>query len=258
VVTRFKYRLHPVSTAIGGLLVLPATPAVIADFIAETAAAPEELTTITNILPAPPLPFLPPEVHGHPVLMSTMMYAGDIEAGERVLKRFQRITTPLVDLLHAMRYAEILHQDEASAQPALVSRTLYLNGIDRAGAETMLDYLQAGKGFRAVQLRVLGGAVARVPVEETAYAHRQAPILANLAAFYNTAEEQSTSQAWLDAFSNALPEKISGAYVNFLDSAGKDRLVEVYPGRTGERLAQVKARYDPDNLFCLNHNIEPH
>ena len=81
VVTRLKYRLHPVDTVVGGLLVLPATPEVIAGFVAHAEAAPDELSTIATVMAAPPLPFLPEEVHGSNVMMARMVYAGDAEAG---------------------------------------------------------------------------------------------------------------------------------------------------------------------------------
>jgi hypothetical protein len=107
VATRFKYRLHPVSTIVGGLLVLPATPAVIAAFVAEAQAAPEELSTIANILPAPPLPFVPTEHHGRLVIMATLAYAGDLQAGQRALAPLRALATPIADLVRPMPYPEI-------------------------------------------------------------------------------------------------------------------------------------------------------
>ncbi|GAP12615.1 FAD/FMN-containing dehydrogenases [Longilinea arvoryzae] len=258
VVTRFQYRLHPVSTAVGGMLILPATPDVIANFVAEAEAAPEELTTVANVMAAPPMPFLPPEVHGKLVLMALILYAGDIEAGERAVARFRALASPLVDQLHAMRYAEIFQPEDTSFRPATVARTLYVDRIDRAAAGIILDYLQASNApLRLAQLRVLGGAVARVPVEETAYAHRQARILVNLLSIYNGEVDRPVRQAWVDQFAAALPHQTGGVYVNFLDGAGRNGIHEVYPGETGQRLAQIKARRDPDNLFRLNHNIKP-
>jgi FAD/FMN-containing dehydrogenase len=90
VVTRFKYRLHPVNTVVGGMLMLPATAEVIASFIAEAEAAPEELSTIANIMPAPPMPFLPSEHHGRLVVMGMLAYAGDAESGRAAIARFGR------------------------------------------------------------------------------------------------------------------------------------------------------------------------
>ncbi len=85
VATRFKYRMHEVDLVVGGTLVLPATPDAITRFIAEAQAAPEELSTIANVMTAPPMPFLPKELHGKVVLMATLVYAGDADSGERVV-----------------------------------------------------------------------------------------------------------------------------------------------------------------------------
>src|SRR5687767_597104 len=85
VATRFQFRLHPVQTIVGGILILPATPEVIAGFIAEAEAAPEELSTIANIMPAPPMPFLPADQHGRLVVMAMLVHAGQTEAGERAI-----------------------------------------------------------------------------------------------------------------------------------------------------------------------------
>lgn len=258
VATRFQYRLHPVSTAVGGLLILPATPEVIANFIAEAGAAPEELSIIANVMSAPPMPFLPPEAHGKLILMALLMYAGKIESGEHAVAPFRKLATPLVDMVHAMRYPEIFQPEEAGYHPTAVSRNLFVNQVDRAAAELILERLQASDApLRVAQLRVLGGAVARVPADATAYAHRQAPIMVNLAAFYNGEADRAVKLAWVDAFAAALPHKAAGVYVNFLGPEGPAHLPAAYPGKTGQRLAQIKARYDPDNFFHMNHNIQP-
>jgi len=99
VVTRFRYRMHPVETVVGGMLFLPATPEVITGFLAEAEAAPDELSTIANVMTAPPMPFLPDELHGRPVLMAFMCYAGDLQDGERVIGRFRALAPPLADMV---------------------------------------------------------------------------------------------------------------------------------------------------------------
>jgi FAD/FMN-containing dehydrogenase len=111
--------------------------------------------------------------------------------------------------------------------------------------------------MRVVQVRVLGGAVARVPADATAYAHRARRIMLNVAAFYDAAEHRRARQAWVDDVVAALDQGIPGVYVNFL---GDDRLEQVrraYPDETWRRLIHIKRRYDPTNLFRRNHNILP-
>jgi FAD/FMN-containing dehydrogenase len=91
VVTRFQYRLHEVDTIVGGMMILPATPEVVASFVAEAEAAPEELSTIANVMVAPPMPFLPPEAHGQLVIMALLCYAGEVDEGERALAPFRAL-----------------------------------------------------------------------------------------------------------------------------------------------------------------------
>lgn len=258
VATRFRFRLHELDRAYGGMLILPATPEVIASFIAEAGAAPEELSGIANVMAAPPMPFLPAELHGQLVVMAIMLYAGAPEAGERALAPFRSLATPLADMLQPMRYPELYQPEEGDYHPTAVSHTMFVDGIDRSAAETIVDYLRSSDAsMRVAQLRVLGGAVARVPAEATAFAHRQAPIMVNLAAFYDGPEERAVRQAWVDAFGEALRQGSSAAYVNFLGDEGRARVRDAYPGETWDRLRAIKARYDPDNLFRLNQNIPP-
>ena len=111
--------------------------------------------------------------------------------------------------------------------------------------------------MRVAQLRVLGGAMARVPVAATAFAHRHSRIMANLATFYDGPADRAVRQAWVSDFAAALGQEDTGAYVNFLGDDGPARLRQAYPAPTWDRLAAVKARYDPTNLFRLNQNIPP-
>jgi FAD/FMN-containing dehydrogenase len=258
VATRFQFRLHPVQTIVGGILILPATPEVIAGFIAEAEAAPEELSTIANIMPAPPMPFLPAEQHGRLVVMAMLVHAGQTEAGERAITPFRKLAKPLADLVRPMPYPEIYPPDEDSYHPTAVTHTMFVDLIDRAAAETIVDHLQASDApMRVAQLRVLGGAMARVPVAATAFAHRHSRIMANLATFYDGPADRAVRQAWVSDFAAALGQEDTGAYVNFLGDDGQARLRQAYPGPTWDRLAAVKARYDPTNLFRLNQNIPP-
>jgi FAD/FMN-containing dehydrogenase len=107
------------------------------------------------------------------------------------------------------------------------------------------------------QLRVLGGAVARVPAEATAYAHRGSRIMVNVAALYGDPAEREQHEAWVGRFMEALRQGDSGVYVNFVGNEGEQRVREAYPGNTWDRLRKVKAQYDPTNLFRVNHNIPP-
>ncbi len=115
--TRFRYRLHEVDTVVGGMLMLPATPDVIASFIAEAEAAPEELSTIANVMPAPPMPFVPAEHHGRLVIMALMAYAGDVAAGRAAVAPFRALATPIADMVRPMPYPEIYPPEEGGYHP---------------------------------------------------------------------------------------------------------------------------------------------
>jgi FAD/FMN-containing dehydrogenase len=260
VLTRFKFKLHEVPQVVGGMLILPATPETIAGFIAASEAAPEELSGIGNVMSAPPMPFLPPEAHGKLVIMAFLVYAGDAEAGQRALAPFRSLATPITDMLKPMSYPEIYPPEEGgdAYHPVAVARTMFLDQIDLDVAKTILEHLQASTAMMKVaQLRVLGGAMARVPVDATAFAHRKSKIMVNLAALYQNPEEKPAHEAWAAEFAEAIKQSDEGAYVNFLGDEDEAGLHAAYPGSTWDRLAEIKARYDPTNLFRLNQNIAP-
>jgi FAD/FMN-containing dehydrogenase len=259
VATRFQYRLQAVDGGVGGMLILPASPEVLTAFVALAEEAPEELSTIANVMNAPPMPFLPPEVHGKLVLMAMMFYSGDAAAGLRALAPFRALAAPLADLLRPLRYLEMFPPEEDSSyHPIAAGRTMFVDGLDGADARLIIDRLRASTAMMAVaQIRVLGGAMARVPVDATAFAHRQRKIMVNLAALYTNPGDALLHEQWVDEFMAALRKDTSGAYVNFLAAEGEARVREAYPAATWERLVAVKRRYDPDNLFRLNQNIPP-
>jgi FAD/FMN-containing dehydrogenase len=137
-------------------------------------------------------------------------------------------------------------------------RNLFLDAFDRRAAETIVDRLRdATAPMAVIQLRVLGGAIARVPSEATAFAHRERRIMANVAAMYPQLEERPAHEAWVNGLATELSKGDAGAYVGFLGEEGEERVRAAYPGSTWDRLASIKARYDPDNLFRLNQNIPP-
>ena len=124
---------------------------------------------------------------------------------------------------------------------------MFVDAIDRDAAETIVEHLQASDApMRVAQLRVLGGAMARVPVEATAFAHRHSRIMVNVAAFYDGPADRAVRQAWVSDFAAALRQEDTGAYVNFLGDEGQARVREAYPGPTWDRLAAVKASLRPD------------
>ncbi len=258
VATRFRFRLHEVGTIVGGMLFLPATPEIVASFIAEAESAPEELSTIANVMPAPPMPFVPEEQHGKLVIFALMAYAGAPEEGERVLAPFRALAEPIADMVRPIPYPEIYMPAEEDYHPVAAGLTMFADAVGPGTAGTILDHLETSTAsMRVAQLRVLGGAMGRVPVEATAFAHRKSRIMVNLAALYEDPHEAATHEAWVAGFAGALRQGDTGAYVNFLGDEGEARVRDAYPGPTWDRLREIKSRYDPTNLFRLNQNLPP-
>lgn len=261
VVTRLRFALHDVSEATGGMLILPATPEVLAGVVAVADAAPDELTLIANTMVAPPMPFVPEQVHGELIVMILALYAGPAADADATLAPLRALADPLVDGLAPMAYADLFAEEgpPADFHPAVVTRNLFRDTFGVDEARLAIEELQvATTPMAVVQLRVLGGAVARIPDDATAYAHRQRRLMLNVAAMYQDPADADTARRWAERLAARLHEDgVDGAYVNFLGDEGPDRVRDAYPGGTWDRLALLKRRYDPDNLFRLNQNVPP-
>jgi FAD/FMN-containing dehydrogenase len=259
VATRFKFRLHEVDEIVGGMMILPATSDTIASFVAEAEVAPDELSTIASVMVAPPMPLLPAEAHGKPVIMAMLVYAGEVEPGERAIAPFRDLAEPIADMVGPMRYPEIYPpHEEDDHRPIASARTMFLDAIDLPVAQAIVEHLRASTArMAAAEIRALGGAMARVPADATAFAHRHSRIMVNVAAMYERPEEEAVHEPWVRDFAASLRQGDRGAYVGFLGEEGEARIREAYPGATWERLAAIKGRYDPTNLFRLNQNIPP-
>lgn len=257
VVTRVQFALNELPHFTGGILVLPATPETVAGFAAAALSAPEELSTIANVMNAPPLPFLPKEIHGKVVIFAFVAYAGGDDAAVRAIAPFRSLATPLADLVKPGPYLSMYAPEDPNLHPTAVSRTMFVDSIDLATAEMILDRLSKSNApMRAAQLRPLGGALSRVPADATAYAHRSKPMLVNVAAFYQGAADREVLRTWVSDFKRAL-QPDDAAYVGFLSDDGPSRMRAAYPGATWDRLSRIKAAYDPTNLFRLNQNVPP-
>ena len=258
VATRFRFRLHSVPAFSGGLLVLPATPETVALFIAESEDAPEDVTTIANVMPCPPLPFVDEAHHGKLVIFALMACAAADAAAVRMLAPFRAIAEPLGDMVHPIPYPEIYPPEDDSYHPLAVSRTLFMDRFDLPIAKRIVKTLEASDAsLRVAQIRVLGAAAARVPNDATAYAHRDRPIMVNVAAFYEGDADKPWREAWVEDFAGWLSGGDQAAYVNFLADEGEGRIRAAYPHGAYERLAAIKARYDPTNVFSACQNVPP-
>jgi FAD/FMN-containing dehydrogenase len=258
VATRLRFRLHEIDTVVGGMLMLPASVEVITALVAAAEAAPEELSMIANIMKAPPMPFIPAEQHGKPIVMAQMVYAGDGEAGERAIAPIRALATPLADMVRPIRYPE-MYEGPEGPRPAIAAGTnVLVDALGPGAAESILEHLETSTAqMAAAQLRVLGGAMARVPNDATAFGYRGAKLMVNIAAMDASPEQGREHGAWASSLAGALSDGTAAAYVGLLGDEGEEGVRRAYPPATLERLAEVKRRYDPDNLFHLNPNVTP-
>ncbi|WEK06557.1 MAG: FAD-binding oxidoreductase [Candidatus Devosia phytovorans] len=258
VVTRFCYRLHALAEFTGGPLVLPPTPEALAGFVAAAEAAPDELSTILLAMPAPPLPFLPPEVIGQTVLIGMMGYAGPAADAQEALAPFRALAEPIADLVGPGPYGMMYLPEDPHMKPAVSVRSMFRDEFGIAEATTMLERLgDCDAPMRMAQVRVLGGAVSRIPADASAYAHRDAGMLVGFLAMDGTAEAAARNDLWAEDCISAMGGASRGSYVNFLGDEGEDMLKASYPGQTWQRLRRIKTFYDPTNLFSRNQNIPP-
>ncbi len=258
VATRFKFRLQEVPSIVGGILMLPATADTVREIIAEAENAPEELSIIANVMPAPPMPFIPKEQHGKLIIMAMMVYAGPEDEGARAVAPIRDLATPIADMVKPMQYRQMFEGPEGPHPAAVAFHSMFIDRVDAKTAESIVSHLKSATASMAVaQLRVLGGAVARVPADATAYAHRSRRIMVNIAALYERKEDADVHNGWVKGFSAALRQGNPDVYVNFLGDEGETRIRAAYPGSTWDRLTAIKRRYDPTNLFRLNQNISP-
>jgi FAD/FMN-containing dehydrogenase len=265
VVTEFEFRLHPVGpTVLAGPLyyALEDGPEALRHYSDFIAAAPDELTTILNLRQAPPLPILPPELHGRPVVTIATCWAGDPGEGERALAPLRAHGRPLADLIAPRPYLEL----QAMFNPAVPHGWHYywksweVPSLTDATIDTLLERTAAITSPRSYTIVFqLGGAMARVGEHDTAFGQRSEGHDVNINAVWLPDDpEHDAHRGWARATFAALESRSAGrAYVNFLGDEGQDRVRAAYGEERYARLAALKAEYDPGNVLRGNQNVEP-
>jgi FAD/FMN-containing dehydrogenase len=263
VVTSFEYRLHPVGpTVFAGPVFYAAADAarVLRGWRDLTATMPDELTTLANILVAPPVPFLPEAVHGQMVVGLLGVYAGPVEDGAGAAQPLRNLAEPIADLMGPMPYAAMQTLLDplwtAGAQNHFTGTML--GELTDEAIETLLAQHAAGRApVHELHLHHGGGAMANAPAGGTAFAHRDAAYILNIIARSPDREGFETHAGWARGAHQAMGPWSTGGYVNFTSEPGQDKVQASYPPDTYARLVAVKDRYDPTNLFQLNQNIRP-
>jgi FAD/FMN-containing dehydrogenase len=263
IVTEFEFQLHelgPVVVAGPIFFLMEDAPEVLRFYRDWIADAPDELMTIVVLRKAPALPFVPEEHHGKPVVMVIACYAGSIEDGERAVRPMKEFGSPIVDLCVAKQYLE--HQ--AMFDPSFpYYRWYYFRPVsvpaltDEVIDITVEHSLRIESPFTTFPIWQMGGAVARVGEDETAFGGRNVGFTYNIGGCTEGAEGFEEEREWVRNFWSALAPYRTGAYVNFLEDVGQDRIRETYGPEKYKRLQQLKRRYDPDNFFHVNQNIPP-
>ena len=260
IVTEFVFRLAPVGQILGGELILPATREVLRGYLDYAASAPDDLTTIGNLLYAPPAPHVPQEQVGDLVLSILVCWTGELQAGEQALAPLRALATPVADAVAPIPYPEIYRFTEHQAAPHAASiRMMFSDELSDETLDAALAAMKrASSPFSLIQFRGLGGAMARVPSDATAFAHRERRyFVAIIGLWLDAAEDSAVHEAWTAALWRTVRHEGRGVYVNFLEVEGADRVREAYPPATYARLAAIKRRYDPRNLFRFNQNVPP-
>ncbi len=265
IVTSFEYRLHPVGPIVLAGPVFHAlqdAPEVLRFYREFIAAAPDELTTIFELSVAPPAPFLPETVHGKQVVMVGACYAGSPDEGAEVVRPLKQFGRPIVDLLGPKPYTALQSMFDPMVPHGWHRywKSVELPPLTDTAIDTLVEHAPAVSSPKSYCIVFhLGGALARVGADETAFSQRDAAHNVNINAVWTEEDPDGERHiAWARDFFDAMQPHAGGrVYVNFLGEEGDDRVRQAYGARNYERLARLKTVYDPTNFFRLNQNIQP-
>jgi hypothetical protein len=186
------------------------------------------------------------------------VFAGDIEAGLAAWAPIRALAEPIADLVGPMPYPAIYQFTAPGEQRGGGSiRSWFADDLDRSDAEAILEFMRRAPGPAITQIRVLGGAMARVDSDATAFSQRDAQLMVAAMSMFEIGADPTPSDAWTAAFFTAFLNRMTGVYANFLGAEGEERIRSAYPHGAYESLAAIKRRFDPGNVFRLNQNIRP-
>ena len=263
VVSSFEFGLHPVGPMVlSGLIVHPFARAkeLLAGYRQVASKAPDELTVWVVLRQAPPLPFLPPEVHGKEILVFAVCYTGGEVEGKRALEPLRGLGEPIADVIGMQPYAGWQTAFDPLLTPGAYNYWKSHNFVELSDGllDTLASYAaRLPTGECEIFIGQLGGATSRVALDATAYPHRNANFVMNVhTRWRETADEQRSIDWARKFFAETAPHATGGVYVNFMPEDEIERVPSAY-GANYRRLAALKAKYDPGNLFRLNQNVRP-
>ncbi len=263
VVTEFELRAQPVGPVVlAGPIFWPMedSPRLMRFYREWIAEAPDELMTLVIHRKAPPLEFVPEDLRGKPVVAVVCCYAGPVEEGERCIRSLRGFGSPVLDLCEPKPFTD--HQ--AMFDPTFPhGRWYYFRACDVAALTDEVIDITAEHSMRidspltAFPIWQMGGAVARVGEDDTAFNGRSAGHTFNISGITETADGFDREREWARGLWSALEPHHTTTYVNFLMDEGEERIREAYGAEKYDRLKALKRKYDPDNVFRLNQNIAP-
>ena len=263
IVTEFGFRLHPVGPQVAAgpvFWLMEDAPEVLRFYRDWIAGCPDELMTIVVQRRAPDLPFVPRDLVGKRVLGVVACYAGPVEEGEAVLRPLKAFGSPVLDLCVPKDYLTHQSMFDPSFRPGC---WYYVRSCDVGALEDGVIDIVAGFGLQiespvtSIALWQMGGAVARVREDETAFNGRDAAFTFNINGNTESAEGFDREREWARSYWSRLAPYHTSVYVNFLMEEGEERIRQAYGAQKYDRLKTLKRRYDPENLFRLNQNIPP-
>lgn len=262
-VTSFTYRLHPLpSIVLAGMALYPIDKAseVLGYWAEWVGGLPNKLTTMVAFLSAPPEPFVPDEHKGAPVIAVLACYAGLAEDGQALVAPLRELGEPIVNLIGPMPYVAL----QSMFDPPAGLRNYWRSGYFAAAAdlvraqEALIDAAASRPSpLSQIHLSHLGGAVSRVARDATAFSQRDKAFVLNIVGMWESPEDDEANLSWARRHHSALEAFITGAHVNFAADVGGEEVRSAYEPATYERLAKLKCRVDPTNLFRVNHNVVP-
>ncbi len=263
VVTQFEFELHPVGPEIlAGLLVFPFEQAkqVLRQYREFVESAPEELSVWVVLRQAPPLPFLPEDVHGREVVVFAIFYAGDVAEGERLIEPLRSFGDAHGEHIGVQPYTEW----QQAFDPLLTAgarnywKSHNFTELSDGALDSMIEFAGRLPSPQCeIFIGLIAGAANRVPAEAMAYGQRDAKFVLNVHGRWDDATHDERCIAWAREFFEAsAPYASAGAYVNFMTEEEGDRVEAAY-GSNYDRLVRIKKQYDPENVFHLNQNIKP-
>jgi FAD/FMN-containing dehydrogenase len=263
VVTAFEFGLHPVGPEVfGGLIAYPLAqaPAVLQGLRDRFSGMPDDLTVWAVMRLAPPLPFLPPESHGKPIVVLAICYIGPVANGPQLVEPLRKLGTPYGEHVGPMPFAAWQQAFDPLLTPGARNywKSHNFAGLDDGLITLLTDYLgKLPSPHTEIFIGSMGGQTNRVAVDATAYPSRDANFIMNVHGRWTDPADDDTCIAWSRAvFQAAAPYAQGSVYVNFMTQEEDDRVGAAY-GPNYARLADVKRQYDPGNLFRHNQNIKP-